>query len=301
MKVGLIALVYSAAWGLGTTLSKMALESFDALTLLTVQLSASSFFLIGALAVRRGRTSLRSLSIKHGLPGLLEPGMSYILGTIGLSLTSATNASLIGSSEILLTIIASALLLRESVRPRQLIPAVVGSIGVVVIALQDAQSGASGMFRGDALVFVGVLFSVAYALASKRLIATSNPLSMVTSQQLFGLCAIVAFRSVLTLFSPYYRATVAAAPGAWGLAVVSGILSYALAFLAYLSAIRYLSASRASFFLILIPVFATLSAVLLLGERVTAWHLIGGVLIIGSAYCSGVNTAAKNTAPARRD
>ena len=293
MKIGVIAFVYSAAWGLGITLSKIALTSFDALTLLTIQLSSSVLFLVGVLVARRGWRSLRSLSMKHGLPGILEPGMSYLFGTVGLSRTSATNASLIGSSEILLTIIASVLFLHESVRPRQFVLAVVGSLGVAVIAFQDAQSDALGMFWGDALVFVGILFGVAYTLTSKRLIATSTPLAMVTSQQLFGLGAIVAFRFVVSIVSSRYEVAVAVAPGAWVLAVVSGIFSYAVAFLSYLSAIRHLSASRASFFLILIPVFATLSAVLLIGERVTSAHLVGGALIIGSAYLSGAG--AKGT------
>ncbi|MCG8481049.1 MAG: DMT family transporter, partial [Spirochaetales bacterium] len=242
MNVGVIALVYSAAWGFGFTVSKIALESFDALTLLTIQLSSSSLFLLGALVAVRGWKALCSLSIKHGLPGLLEPGMSYLFGTVGLSLTSATNASLIGSSEILLTIVASALFLRESVRPRQFALAIVGSLGVAVIALQDLQPDAFGAFWGDALVLTGVLFAVAYVLASKRLIATSNPLSMVTSQQLFGLLAIVVFRSVLANFSAHYDVRIAAVPGPWLPAVVSGVLSYAVAFLCYLSAIRRLPA-----------------------------------------------------------
>ncbi len=292
MSAGITAFIYSAAWGFGFTLSKIALESFDVLTLLTIQLSSSSLFLLSALVAIRGWKSLRSLSFTHGLPGLLEPGLSYLFGTVGLSLTSATNASLIGSSEILLTMVASMLILRESVRMRQLVLSIVGSLGVVVISLQDLQPDALGAFWGDALVLVGVLFAVAYALVSKRLIATSNPLSMVTSQQLFGLVAIVAFRSVLPIVSPQYDVTVATVPSAWLLAVVSGILSYAVAFLFYLSAIQRLPASRASFFLILIPVFTTLSAVLLIGERVTTAHVVGGALIIGSAYISRASTAS---------
>src|SRR5260221_3538095 len=75
----------SACWGLGTVISKEALGFVPPLTLFAVQLTASIVFLSMAIVFRPQRFQWSLGGIVGGATGLLEPGMAYMLGMIGLN------------------------------------------------------------------------------------------------------------------------------------------------------------------------------------------------------------------------
>ena len=88
------------------------------------------------------------------------------------------------------------------------------------------------------------------------------------SQQRWALAFAVVARRVLT--GPSHGDGVAAAGGfAWLRALVSGIVSYGLAFWAFLAGLRRTIPATAAVYLNLIPVFGIGGGWLLLGERFT--------------------------------
>ncbi|QYO68372.1 EamA family transporter [Leptolyngbya sp. 7M] len=72
----------------------------------------------------------------------------------------------------------------------------------------------------------------------------------------------------------------------WLLAIGSGIMQYALAFLLYLIALQNLPVSHAAFYIALIPVFGVTSAIVIMGEQPSLAQSIGGCLVIVSSYCA---------------
>ncbi|NJL41331.1 MAG: DMT family transporter [Leptolyngbyaceae cyanobacterium SM1_4_3] len=72
----------------------------------------------------------------------------------------------------------------------------------------------------------------------------------------------------------------------WLLAIGSGVMQYAIAFLLYLIALRTVQASDAAFYVALIPVFGVASAIVLIGEQPSLLQWIGAALIIGSSYAA---------------
>ena len=86
----LASLVLAAVcWGLGTVISKAALVEFPPTTLLTIQLAAS---LVVLTAIMRGQgISLRGDGPRLvGRLGILNPGLAYALGLLGLLTISAS-------------------------------------------------------------------------------------------------------------------------------------------------------------------------------------------------------------------
>ena len=71
----------------------------------------------------------------------------------------------------------------------------------------------------------------------------------------------------------------------WLLAIGSGVMQYALAFLIYLIALQNIPVSHAAFYVALIPVFGIASAVVMIGEQPSLTQWIGGLLVIASSYC----------------
>lgn len=73
----------AACWGLGTVVSKRAVAEFPPLTLLAVQLAASLAVLV--VLMRAGRQSLRGSPPILARLGILNPGIAYALGLVGLT------------------------------------------------------------------------------------------------------------------------------------------------------------------------------------------------------------------------
>lgn len=108
-----MALSYSFCWGVGATLTKLTLAEIAAATLLVIQLLSSVLFLTTLYCLKRRRFPFSLRSLKQGAAGIFEPALTYMVGIFGLKMTTASNASLIGASEVILTILLAAVFLGE--------------------------------------------------------------------------------------------------------------------------------------------------------------------------------------------
>ena len=109
----LAAILSAACWGSATVMSKGVLEHMPPMTLLAVQLTASITVLWLAVLVLRSRVRFDCSTRRASLSGLLEPGLAYTLGIIGLALTTASSAALIGAAEPLFILLLAWLILTD--------------------------------------------------------------------------------------------------------------------------------------------------------------------------------------------
>jgi len=285
MKTVILALSYAFCWGVGLTLTKIALSEITATTLLIIQLLASVTFLAIACYFQARQLPFTWSNLKQGVAGIFEPALAYMVGIFGLKRTTASNATLIGSSEVILTILLAAVFLGEKLTRGKLLLAGISFIGVSLLMLEDAQGANHSSLVGDLLVLLGTVFAVFYVLLSKKQIATTNPLQLTASQQFVGLIVTVLCFSILSILNSSYEVNAAGISlQFWLLAVISGIMQYALAFLLYLIALQNVPVSQAAFYVALIPVFGVSSAILLIGEQPSFAQWVGGVLVITSSY-----------------
>jgi drug/metabolite transporter (DMT)-like permease len=279
------ALSYAFCWGVGLTLTKIALAEIRPTTLLIIQLMSSVSFLAIACYCQDRQLPFSWDNLKQGYAGIFEPALAYMIGTFGVEITTASNATLIGSSEVILTILFAAVFLGEKLTRVKLGLAGISFIGVCLLLVRDVQGANSTSLSGDLLVLLGTLFAVFYVLLSKQQIASSDPLQLTASQQLVGLIVTVLCFSTLSVLNSNLEvdATHISLPF-WLLAIGSGTMQYALAFLLYLTALRNLPVSHAAFYVALIPVFGVASAILIIGERPSLLQWMGTGLIIASSY-----------------
>ncbi|XQQ06649.1 MAG: DMT family transporter [Leptolyngbya sp. IPPAS B-1204] len=287
MKKPIIALSYAFCWGGGVTLTKIALSEIAPTTLLIIQLSASVGFLVTACYLQNRQFPCSWHQLQQGIAGIFEPALAYMVSIFGVQLTTASNATLIGASEVILTILFAAIFLGEKLTPPKVLLASISFLGIVLLMLQDTAGANQASLTGDLLVLLGTLFAVVYVLLSKKQIATVDPLQLTSSQQLVGLIATVSGFGILSVVNPSYKiSAVGISLPFWLLAIGSGIMQYALAFLLYLIALQNLPASHAAFYIALIPVFGVVSAIVILGEQLSLAQSIGGGLVIASSYCA---------------
>jgi drug/metabolite transporter (DMT)-like permease len=278
-------LSYAFCWGVGVTLTKIALAEIKPTTLLIIQLLSSVIFLATLCYLQEQQLPFSWRNLKQGTAGIFEPALAYMVGIFGVEMTTASNAVLIASSEVILTIVCAAIFLGEKLTRIKLGLAGISFMGVSLLMLKDAEGAGQATFMGDLLVLSGTCFAVAYVLLSKRQVTAANPLQLTAAQQWVGLMATVLSFGILSVLNPSYAVNAIDIPlPFWGLAIGSGIMQYGLAFWLYLTALQNVSTGQAAFFVALIPVFGVASAVLLLGEQPSGGQWIGAGLIVGTSY-----------------
>ena len=276
----LLRLILAAAsWGLGTVISKSAVEAMPAFVLLAVQLAASVVALAVLLRWRGLPLVDRSLPAALARLGLLNPGLAYALSLLGLTTVSASVAVLLWAAEPILIILLAALVLGERSGPWTVVLTVVAVIGLgLVVGAPDGALEAGGV----ALTLVAVACCAVYSVAARGLLAgVGTTASVVLAQQAYALVVAVVLVTG-GLATGWTRLPAEVPLLAWVSAIGSGILYYAAAYWLYLGALARLPASTAAASFYLIPVFGVAGGVLVLGESLGALQWLGAAVVIGA-------------------
>lgn len=272
----------SACWGVGTVVSKVALDELAPVTLLVTQLAVSVLFL---LAVSRRGSSDRPARSSRGRAmalGLLNPGLSYALALVGLSLIAASTSVLIWASEPALIVLLAFIFLHERLTWRLSAALAMALLGVLLVVYSG---GFSGSAVGVLLTLSAVLACAIYTVLARIWAVNDSVLPVTLDQQTAALAfalvlaITVAFAGDGQLSGPVSISEVSAS--AWVAALSSGLMYYALAFWLYLSALRQVPASVAGSFITLVPVFGV-AAALLTGESLTLRQWLGAALVVSS-------------------
>lgn len=191
----------------------------------------------------------------------------------------AINLALIGtSSSPVIAIILSRIFLKEAVTPLRILGLILCIVGVLLLLSKGSWSNLlSFQFsRGDWWILAAATCFAIYSTLVK-----SKPAGISAINFLFLIFGI----GTLLLLPMYIWEINHSLPVAWNnnLYAVIFYLSLGTSVLAYLcwnAAIGILGPSRTSLFSNLIPIFSSIEAVWILGEKITAIHLISGVIVI---------------------
>ena len=292
--VAVPALVAAAAcWGVGTVVTKQVVDDVAPLTLLPLQLTASCAFLLVVAAVRREPLAwtppLRGLA---GL-GVLNPGLAYALGLVGLTTITASLSVLLWAAEPVLIMVLAALVLRERIPPALGLSLAIALVGVLLVVYQP---GAAGDATGIALTLAGVGCCAVYTVLTRRLLLDDSSLTVALAQQAAALVFAVLLATAAEAAGATGWAVGDMDAAAWLGAMLSGVLYYGLAFWLYLTGLRHVPASYAGAFLPLIPVFGV-AAGFLVGERLDPRQWFGAALVILATGLIGLREVQRQREP----
>lgn len=163
-------LTASICWGLMSPIGKDAmLNGVDNLNLVFMRATGGAlFFWITSLFVSREHVPLKDIFAFCGA-GLLGLIGNQCCFTIGLSITSPSNASIVTTSLPIFAMILSAIILKEPITGRKAIGVCIGCSGALILILSSAAAHDSrvGDIRGD-LMCIFAQFSFALYLALYR-------------------------------------------------------------------------------------------------------------------------------------
>ena len=276
------ALVLAAAcWGVATVITKHVLTNVPPLTLLVLQLTVSVVFLWAIVLVQRLRLPQRSDIVRLGGLGILNPGLAYTFGLLGLSYTTASMGTLLWAAEPILILGLAWLILRERLTPTLVAFSLLAIVGVVLVAGIDVGVEQTSLLLGNGLILTGVACCALYTVLTRRMVTNLDPLLIVVLQQTLALVWALAIWPLEWAREGELGLTTIS-PASWGWAALSGVLYYALAFWCYIIGLKQMPASTVGMFLNLIPIFGIGAAYLFLGERLTLVQWIGGALILAA-------------------
>ncbi|GAB2824212.1 DMT family transporter [Actinoallomurus bryophytorum] len=279
-KIRTPALVLAALlWGGSAAFTKYALDTWQPMTLLTVELAGASVVLWTAVLIRGHRRP--AVWRRLVLLGALEPGLCYAFVNLGLTHTSASNGIVLSGLESGFVVVLAAVFLRERLAVRSVAGLAVALAGVLV--LEGARPEFTGVFGGDLLVLSGIFCAAVYVLVARRTADQVDALTMTAYQFASGFLFFLPF-SVGEWVTGAEKAPLHQSAWSWLVATGIGVGAYACSFLLYNFAIARVSAGRAAMILNLMPVFGVLIAVIFLREHPGAWQLVGAAMIIGSIF-----------------
>ncbi|WP_416137877.1 DMT family transporter [Halomonas sp. HK25] len=226
---------------------------------------------------------------KLAVLGLLGMGLWQGLAYVAAETTSATNMGILAAMVPLLTVLLSALILRE---PPSLGGVAGGLLALVGVTILLGRGNPQSLLeltvaKGDALMLVAATCYALYGVMLKRWPIGLPPWVLLYAQVIFA---------VLFLLPPWLLGPMTPVDGSnIGLILYAGIPASIITTFLWMLAIRRIGASQASIFINLMPLFSALIAMVVLGEHIALFHFMGGVLILG-----GVIMAQTLTRPLRR-
>ena len=241
-------------------------------------------------AVLRHREEIRRQWPKLALLGLLGMGLWQGLAYVAAETTTATNMGILAAMVPLLTVLLSALILREPPSLGGILGGVLAFVGVTVLlgrgnpfSLLQLQ-----VALGDALMVVAATCYALYGVMLKRWSMNLPPWVMLYVQVCFA---------VLFLLPPYLMGPMTPIDSQnIGLILYAGIPASVITTFLWMRAVRQIGANQSSIFINLMPLFSAVIAMIFLGERVAGFHFTGGLLIL-----AGVIMAQTLTRPLTRD
>jgi drug/metabolite transporter (DMT)-like permease len=199
---------------------------------------------------------------------------------VGLTLTTASNSSLLIAATPVVTVVIGSLLGVEQVTRAVGAAIAVGTVGVVMIVL-----GAHGVdfsletLSGDLLTLFGVLCWAFFTLGVRRVGATGvSPLQVTLLTTLGGTPGLL----LLGLPGIIRTDWVGLSWQAWGALLYASLLSIVVCYMLWTRSVHTIGANRTALWGLTTPIFALTTATLVLGERIRPLQMAGAAFILGS-------------------
>ncbi|MBY9000327.1 MAG: EamA family transporter [Candidatus Heimdallarchaeota archaeon] len=222
--------------------------------------------------------SLKSKWPKYILVSVMSAFMPVLL-FLAVENTSASSASFLLNSNIILIPIFAIIFLKEKMKKNYIIGIVVSTIGLFLVIFDNNLLALADLslntIIGNLLAFGSGFFWALYTVFLKKFFADENPILVTFISLLIGSLYLVFFAFVIP---PYVTMTLDILGVI--LVIVIAVLSTSLAYSYWLSLLKVLPTTKTGIIQSFVPMTSVLLSFIFLNESITYIFGIGGVLII---------------------
>ncbi|MBA4369426.1 MAG: EamA family transporter [Desulfobacterium sp.] len=275
----IIALVIAMIlWASSFVALKLAIQDYDPMVVIFGRMFVASFFFL-FIVYRFKKIELKRPDLKWiAVMALLEPCLYFLLEIRAIQNTTASQAGMITAILPLLVAIGAKIFLKEYLNWQTLVGFAVSITGAVWLSLSSNPSTfAPDPPLGNFFEFLAMVCATGYTLILKRLTAFYPPLLLTGIQAITGSIFYLPF-----LFLPSTRLPDELILIPFTAILYLGIFITLGAYGLYNFGVSRISASKASAFVNLIPVFAVVLGWLILNEAFTfPQYFASGLVLLG--------------------
>ncbi|MBA3774598.1 MAG: DMT family transporter [Ramlibacter sp.] len=276
----------AAIWGSSFLFMRLATVEFGALPTAAVRVAVASVFLLPLLLMRGLGPQLRRNWKPVFAIGVLNSGIPFACFAFALLSITTGLSAILNATVPLFGAVVAWFWLKDRLTASRVLGLAVGFAGVAMLAWDKAsfKPDASGIAPGWAVMacLLGTLCYGVAAIAAKRYLTGLPALVTATGSQL---------GATLGMALPALWFWPAQVPGlqAWLAVIAVGVVCTGIAYILYFRLIEQTGPARALAVTFLVPVFAVIYGMLFLGEKVTGWMLLCGLVIVcGTALSTGL-------------
>lgn len=206
--------------------------------------------------------------------GAISIGMFHVMWNMAVLINGVSVATVIQANAPIFVTIMAWLLWREQVTQRKIIAIVLAFVGTVLIARLDGLGATQISLFGLSITLAAAFAYGGFSLFGKKLVGNYSSWTILLYAFGFGALILLPFQirvPIPWLLSPQVLSWYAA------LILLSTISGFGL----YTTGLRYLQASVAAIAASTEVAFAAVVAYIALGERLDAWQILGGILVVG--------------------
>lgn len=292
-------------WGSSFLLMKVGLEALHPMQVATLRIGIAAVTL--ALLAAATRTRLPRDGRTWGLLAICSfflTALPFTAFVVAETRVSSAAAGLGNAITPVATVLFALLLLpSDRLTPRKLAAVLLGLLGVVLIAQPWSSASGPDVLGFSIAVLGGASYGVGWTL-NRRLLAhtevpgIAHPTALMITGLPMALVALVAW-SLIEGWSPVaVHGDLAALPLALLAVIALGAVGTGVAYILQFEVVRAVGPTVSATVTYLIPVVAVTLGVLVLGERIGPWQLIGAVIVIGAGILVGQRPRVKVVAPA---
>lgn len=263
-------------WSVSFIWTRVAIESFHPVTLITLRLIIASVLLFVVSKAAGKFQKMRKEDRKwFFLLAFFEPFMYYIGETYGLTMVASTLASVIVSTIPLFAPILAYVILKEKIGWAN-ISGIIVSLAGVFLVIYEPNGGFTANPLGIALLFLAVFSAVCYTTTLRKISTHYSTLNVIFYQSIVGLVFFIPTFFIVD-FSTIN--TIHVTREAIGALLMLSVFASVIAFVLFAGVVRKIGVARTNVFVNLIPVFTAIFAWWVLGEELT-WLKTGGIFIV---------------------
>jgi drug/metabolite transporter (DMT)-like permease len=288
---GIVLLLTPILWGATFPVAKVALEELHPLSFMAWTRALGCVTILAALPLLGPRGTAPTPLPKIAAPGALLGALlfaGYTLQTLGLDLTTATNAGFITGLYVVFTPLMGLLLFGQSTARAVWIAVVLSVVGLALLSTPTLTAFTPR--AGDVLVLASALAWAGHVTALGRF-APRFPAELLSLAQVIAATLFHLAAAAFVGLEP--RAALKAAP----LLVVTGVLGTGVAYTLQIVAQQALTPARAAVILSGESLASALLAVTWLGERLALHQWAGGGLITIAMVTSELGARRATRAP----
>ncbi len=279
-------LILAAIWGASFLFMRIAASELGALPTAALRVTIAALFLWPLLHFKGHSALLRQHWKPIFLVGTLNSGIPFALYSFAVMHITTGMSSILNATVPLFGAIVAWLWLGDRPGLSRSVGLALGFVGVALLAVGSTlfkanDSGIAPLWA----VLACLCATTCYALAAsftKKHIPSLPPLVTAAGSQMGASLA-------LALPALWWRPAQLPGLHAWGALLALGIACTGVAYILYFRLIENTGPAKALTVTFMVPVFAIVYGVVLLGETVTPWMLLcGGIILAGTALSSGL-------------